>query len=367
MSRLLATMTLASMLMISATHMVTGQPATTDNLPPLPIDAKTRTQVIDKVLQEIDENYVFPEVAEKMRQAIQARVEKKEYDDVSTGQELAQRLTAHLQEVSKDKHLRVRCSTEKLPPEPAHGEPPPEMIAKRKRLTQALNAGCRKVERLPGNVGYLALDGFMRADVASAPVAAAMTFLANTDALILDLRRNGGGSPDTVALVCSYFFDEKPIHLNSLYFRPANRTDDFWTREKLDGPRFVGKPLYVLTSKYTFSGAEECAYNLQTQKRATIVGETTGGGAHPGGTARINDHFLVFVPTGRAINPITKTNWEGTGVKPEIAVPADQALETAHQKAIDQILEKAPSDEARSMIREDIEDNKRRAQREKTH
>src|SRR5262249_7175677 len=162
---------------------------------------------------------------------------------------------------------------------------------------------------------------------AAGPAAAAMNFLANTDALIVDVRRNGGGSPHGVALLCSYFFDETPVHLNSLYWRKGDRTEEFWTRKDVAGKRYTGTPIYVLTSGRTFSAAGEFTDNLQTRKRAAVVGETTGGGAHPGGMRWINEHFIMFVPSGRAINPVTKTNWEGTGVEPDVAVDADRALE----------------------------------------
>jgi hypothetical protein len=330
--------------------------------PDLPIDAKMRTEVIDKLLSELMDAYVFPKTAEKMRDAIRARVERKEYDGVKTGQELAKLLTQHLQEVSKDRHLRVNCSTKKLPPR-SKGGPDEKTIARFRERQKKLNSGFRRVERLGGNVGYLELNGFMDDKVAGRPAAAAMSFLADTDALIIDLRTNGGGSPHTVALVCSYLFDDKPVHLNSLYWRKGDRTDEFWTK-KVDGPRYVGKDVFVLVSKRTFSAAEEFTYNLQTQKRAVIVGETTGGGAHPGGMVPLNDHFVVFIPTGRAINPITKTNWEGTGVKPDIAVPADQALERAHQEAIKRILAKVKDEEMRRLIERDVEASKGKAKKE---
>jgi hypothetical protein len=336
-----------------------GQVGVRRDGPPLPIDAATTAKVIDEALEQLDENYVFPEVAAKMGEAVRRRWASQEYAGVKTGQELAELLTKHLQDVSHDKHLRVRCSTDKLPPPRGDG-PTAEERARMKTLAEKTNAGFRKVERLPGNVGYLEFDRFMDADAIAGPAAAAMTFLTHTDALILDLRRNGGGSPAGVAVVCSYFFGPEPVHLNSLYWRKGDRTEEFRTHKELAGPRYVGKNVYVLTSGRTFSGAEECAYNLQTRKRATVVGETTGGGAHPGGGFSIGDHFVMFIPTGRAINPITKTNWEGTGVKPDVPAAADKALEVAHELAVKTLLDSAKDEETRKLIRADVERDRER-------
>jgi retinol-binding protein 3 len=188
-----------------------------------------------------------------------------------------------------------------------------------------------RTERMAGDVAYVEILSFgAPPEEVREATTRIMSAAADAKALIIDLRTNGGGSPFTVALVSSYLFGADPVHLNSLYFRPANRTDDFFTDPLVAGRKFgPDKPIYVLTSSRTFSGAEEFAYNLQTLKRATIVGETTGGGANPGRGIPLPYDLTLFVPTGRAINPITKTNWEGVGVRPEVAVPAAEALDVA--------------------------------------
>jgi len=173
----------------------------------------------------------------------------------------------------------------------------------------------------------------MPAELGGETAAAAMNLLANTDALIIDLRKNGGGDPAMVQLVCSYLFSQR-THLNDIYSRPDNRTEEFWTKTDMPGKPYGDKPVFVLTSSRTFSGAEEFSYNLKNLNRATIVGETTGGGAHPVNARRLGKDFLIMVPFARAINPITKTNWEGTGVKPDVEVPAAQALKVAHLLAV---------------------------------
>ena len=192
-------------------------------------------------------------------------------------------------------------------------------------------------EGLP-RLGYIDLRGFNDETGGADTVAAAMSFLQNTEALIFDLRQNGGGNPSMIQLISSYLFGDKPVHLNDLYWRKENKTDEFWTKPEQAKIKFTNKDIYVLTSNYTFSGAEEFSYNLKNLKRATIIGETTGGGAHPGGMVRLADHFGVFIPIGRAINPISKTNWEGTGVEPDIKVPKEQALKIAYKMALEKSL-----------------------------
>ena len=185
---------------------------------------------------------------------------------------------------------------------------------------------------IEGNVGYLDLRGFAGIENGKVVADTYMKLMARTDAVIVDLSKNGGGSPIMVQYLCSYFFDQK-IHLNSLYWREGNETREFWTLDEVDGIKMPDVPLFIITSNRTFSGAEEFSYNMQTQKRATLVGQTTGGGANPGGTMSINENLSVFIPTGKAINPITKTNWEGIGVIPEVETTPEESFEKAHELA----------------------------------
>ena len=303
------------------------------------VDAATKTQVIDGAIEHLRRAYIFADVAEKMAAALRAHQSSSAYESITGGRDFADTVTRHLQEVSRDKHLRIVYNPAGLPQRggPPTAEDRARLLAEERRR----NFGFQRLERLDGNVGYLELLGFSgRAEVAEAAVPA-MNFLAQTDALIFDLRRNGGGSPVTIGLLSSYLFDDV-VHLNDFYTRETDRRQQFFTKPDVEGRRYgAKKPVYVLTSNRTFSAAEEFTYNLKNLKRATIVGETTGGGAHPGGVRRITDHFGIWLPTGRAINPITKTNWEGVGVQPDIAVPAGQALEAAHLDALKKIRERA--------------------------
>jgi hypothetical protein len=301
------------------------------------IDAGERSEVIAEVLKELVKSYVYPDKAKAMEAAIRARQNNGEYDTVTSAATLARTLTTHLRAVSHDRHLHVDYRPT-IGGSPGLRRGPMNRDQMTKRFA-ARNFGFKKLERLEGNVGYLELEMFLPAEFAAETAAAAMSFLANTDALIIDLRHNGGGDPSMVAFLCSYFFDGRPVHLNDLYHRPDDTTHQWWTLPHVPGRRYLGKDVYILTSKRTFSAAEEFAYDLQCLKRATIVGEATGGGAHPGFGRRINDHFMMFVPTGRAINPITKTNWEGTGVKPDVEALAEKALEIAHRKAREKLRE----------------------------
>ena len=299
------------------------------------VDAATRQQVIDGAIDHMQRAYIFEDVAARMAAALRAHAAAGAYDKVTAAAEFATLLTRHLQDVSRDKHLRIIYEPEGIGARQAPVTA--EERARRVAAERRGNYGLHRVERLDGNVGYIELRGFSGSPDAEAAVTAAMNFLSNTDALIFDLRRNGGGSPTTIGFISSYLFD-KPVHLNDFYVRETDRRQSFHTTETVSGKRYgQTKPVYILTSNRTFSAAEEFTYNLKNLKRATIVGETTGGGAHPGGVRRITDHFGIWLPTGRAINPITGTNWEGVGIAPDIAVDPAEALPAAHLDALKKI------------------------------
>jgi retinol-binding protein 3 len=289
-----------------------------------------RAKVIGGAIALLDSFYVFPNVAKAMADSLRARDARGAYDTYTNAISFGVKLNDDVRELSRDKHMRVNYSMQPIPRRPDNPPPPsPEQVTRMRQQMDEFNCGFVKVEQLDGNIGYVKFNGFFDVDDCGATASAAMNFIAGTRALIVDMRDNGGGQPAMVAYVSSYLFSTR-THLNDLWERRSGKTEEFWTRDDVPGRRFGGeKPVYVLTSPRTFSGAEEFSYNLKSLKRATIVGETTGGGAHPVSGHRIDDHFMIGVPFARAINPITKTNWEGVGVEPDIKVPASDALTTA--------------------------------------
>ena len=323
--------------------------------PDLTIDAATRTAVIENLVKELNDGYVFPETAKKMESSVKNRLSAKEYEGITSARAFAEKLTADLQAISNDKHLRVRFSAQPIPVRKERNEPTAAEKEQNAWFTKRMNYGFERVERMNGNIGYIDLRGFSDDEAGAETVAAAMRFLANTEALIFDLRQNGGGNPAMVALISSYLFADKPVHLNSLYSRRTDKTEEYWTKPELAKSRFPNKEVYVLTSNRTFSAGEEFTYNLKNLKRATIIGETTGGGAHPGGVVRLHDHFGVFVPSGRAINPISKTNWEGTGVEPDVKVPKEQALKVAYLAALNKSLANIKDEQVKNGLKGLIE------------
>jgi hypothetical protein len=313
--------------------------------PDLTVDAATRKVVVDTLAERIERLYVFPDKARETARALRRRLAAREYDRIASAKELADSLTSHAQAVTRDLHLRVNYRHEPVPRMSADGPPPESEMRRMREMARRTNYGFERIERLPGNVGYLDLRQFAGAPEGQATAVAAMNFLGNVDALIVDLRRNGGGSPAMIGTLLTYLTDPGDrLLFNTFYQREEDQTLQFWTNPYVPGPRLNGKPVYVLTSPRTFSAAEEFAYDIQTHKLGTIVGAVTGGGAHPGGMFRVHDHFMVFVSTGRAVNPVTKTNWEGVGVKPDIAVKPGEALRVAHVEALKKIIESVKDD-----------------------
>lgn len=320
------------------------------------LDASTRTQLIDALLTKLRDLYVFPQVADEMATAVRQHMHEGTYDMLMDDAAFARLLTEHLQAVSHDLHLEVFYSARELATREVEKQ---ENI----KLYAMQHFGFYKVERLVGNIGYLDIRALYAPDIAGDVACAAMNFVADTYALIIDLRQNHGGSPEMIALLCSYLLPAQPVHLNTIYWRATDSANQFWTLPYVPGKRYLEKPVFVLTSGETFSGAEEFAYNLKNLKRATLIGETTRGGAHPGRIHRLDMHFTVYIPNGRSINPITATNWEGHGVTPDIAVPREQALPIAHQRACLHVLRLSQMFplKVREALREEIQNADERA------
>jgi hypothetical protein len=303
------------------------------------VDATARARLLDRVFETLRELYIFPAVAAEMETYVRGRAAEGAYDDLATGDRLCEALTRDLQAVSRDKHLRLRYHPEPQPPREGDMWLDPEVIAEYLAGAAQDNYGVQRVERLAGNVGCLQLTSIDEAEYTAPTLSAAMAVLANTSALVLDLRRNNGGAPSGVAFLCSYFFPPEPVHLNDIHCRVGEFTQQYWTLPHVPGERYLLKPVYVLTSDKTFSGAEELTYNLQHLGRATVVGETTAGGANPVEARQLDPHWELRTPTCRAINPVTGTNWEGVGVAPDIATPKEEALRVAHADALEKVLE----------------------------
>lgn len=306
------------------------------------IDKTTQTEIITILLEKLQAYYVYPKMAKQINSQIQKHLEDGDYSDIKEGEFFAYALTTHMQEVSQDKHLWIRWHQEPLPDQEGALRNNRDWMEERQLEAQLDNYGFHKLERLRGNVGYIDIRKFHKTEWAGDTAVAAMNFLADMNALIIDLRHCQGGYPDMVTLISSYLFGEEPFHLGSIYWREENHIQDYWTLPYVPGKRFGDKPVYVLTSKNTFSGGEGFAYNLKTHQRATLVGERTGGGAHPGASYRLHPHFEAFIPVGYAIDLTTGENWENSGVIPDIPVHQEQALQVAYRLVLESILNSIP-------------------------
>jgi len=331
----------------------------------LTIDADRRARVIDGALVTLLEHYASPAMAEDIAATIRHRRDAGAYDTLTTATALRAALTADLLSASNDKHVTLRYHVEPQSLDASRNQfDDPQFLEQLHQSMRLGNFGFERVERLRGNVGYLDLRFFAPPewDDCAATAAAAMVLLTRTNALIIDVRQNGGGAAGMVDLLCSYLLPaipERTIHLYDFYYRDGDRTEQHRTLPCVPGPRYLDRPVFVLTSSHSLSAAESLAYTLQSLRRATIVGETTGGAGNPVGMYRIDEHFSVTVTHGRTTHPATGTNWEGVGVAPDMVVSEQDAAKVAHIAALEGILEKADptrsstlTDEARMALAE---------------
>ena len=272
-------------------------------------------EIVQKIVRELREKYVFPEAGNKMASALESKQREGGYKSVTAPEAFAKALTQDMQDSSHDRHLRVGYND----PAPS-GAPPPRPASP-----------VDDPKRLEGNIGYINIHGFPGPEQFSGPFERAMKELANADAIIVDLRANGGGSPQSVMFAAGFFIPKKTL-VARIYSRPDDSTTEMWTTE-VPGPHY-SKELYILTSRRTFSAAEAMAYHMKALGRAIVVGEPSGGGAHRVQGVNLGKGFVMFVAFTRPTNVITGTDWEGTGVIPDIAVAVDHAIDAAQAAAL---------------------------------
>jgi len=290
---------------------------------------REKKQAIEKISELLNRFYVFPEKGAQMGDHIKAKFKEGVFNKITDKGEFIDQINEELQFICSDKHLGIY-----LGPNPDEQKDDDRNLQRiiNQFESKKYNFGLSRVEVLDGNIGYMKINSVMYSEEAMEAVNAALKFLSNTHTIIFDLRENRGGDPGYMAYLFSYFFDE-PTHINNIYWRDRDRTDEFWTHDTIPGKKMVDIPLYVLISKKTFSGAEEFAYDLQALNRATIIGDVSAGGANPASTWVVYTDIRISIPFGQAINPITGTNREGTGVKPDIETSANMALEVAIEYA----------------------------------
>ncbi len=301
-------------------------------------DTENHIKVIRLLSEKLRAYYIFPDVAEKICAGLQKHLDSGDYNDIAEGEFFAYALTTHMQEICQDEHLWVKWHLKSLPDEETL------RLSETWREAQQLQAkvnnyGFYRVERMAGNIGYADIRHFHRPSWGGEIAVAAMNFLANMSAIIIDLRKCSGGYPGMISLISSYFLGREPVHLSDIYWRDDDTTNHYWTLPYVPGQTLDDKPLYLLVSKETFSAGEGFAYDMQARKRAIIIGEQTDGGAHPGASYRLDEHFEVFIPIGCPTHPITKRNWEGIGVTPDVQTASEKALAVAHKMALASIIE----------------------------
>lgn len=292
------------------------------------INDNFKKESILKIDTLINENYVFPDQAQAIGRHLKKKLKEGAFKKYEIIDSFAIALTKEIRFVNNDKHLGIwPAFVPKKQNESLSNDY--QLYLKNYTDTRKQANGFKETKIIDGNIGYLDISFFL--SETDKTIDSYMNLLSNTDAVIIDLRNNGGGDPRTVNYLCSYFLKNQLL-INTLYFRKGNRSDKIFTRE-VNGKKMIDLPLFILISSKTFSGAEEFSYDMQTQKRAILVGETSGGAANPGEVFKINNDLEIFIPTGTGINPITNTNWEGIGVIPEIKTSPEKAYDRAVELA----------------------------------
>ena len=282
-----------------------------------------RNRVLHIVDSLLEANYVLPEKAGECAAAFRKLYTSGAYDSCADAMDFAEKVRVDLVKITHDRHTNFRVIQasdigEKVESNLHHA-------VRYYRLRIKEHTGFTKFEWINGRIGYLELRRFNSLSEAKELLGAAMKFLAGADAIIIDVRENGGGSGDYLS---SYFLPH-PTQLTGYYYRDGNDLQEAWTSGKIEGKRMLEVPVFVLTSRKTFSAAESFAYDMKVRKRAIIIGDSTKGGAHDTGYFKIDDQFEMYLSVGRAINPVSHSNWEGIGVIPDVLVPASSALDTA--------------------------------------
>jgi C-terminal processing protease CtpA/Prc len=308
-------------------------------------DNNKQGEIIDSVTSAFNRFYVFEDVANKMDEHLHKRFQNGEYKNTKNRTEFLRTLVRDMRIIKNDQHINIYYRSDKYFEKKKEKELTEEEINKKIEEEKRYNYTFEKIEILPGNVGYMKFDRFRDATYAGSTAVGALNFLGNADAIIIDLRDNGGGEPNMVQLIASYFFDER-THFNSLVTRGEGTEEQLWTYAHVSGPRLTGKDVYILVSYDTFSAGEALAYHLQKSGKATVVGDSTGTGAHP---CKYIDmphlNIVIKVPYQRAVSPFTNSNWEGIGIQPDIEVPSYKAFDVAYLHAVMKLREKGTDEQ----------------------
>jgi len=305
-------------------------------------------EVVQQIAGLLEEKFVFPDIGKRVADHLRQWLDDKK--PLLSPPELADVLNETFTSLTHDSHLHINYD----PRQASGGDNTEELM--RRHFEQALrnNFGFLKVERLAGNIGYLQIQEFSPPEPAMILASGAMAFVANTQGLIFDIRGHKGGTPEMVQLLISYLVNSKPQPLTGIYSRETGQTEAYFTLEEIPGKRMGDVPVYIVVDGETHSAAEAFAYDLQALKRATIIGTRTRGGAHLVDFIPLQSMYVLMLPVARAINPITNSNWQGTGVIPDIEVTDQDPLLIAHHRMLNELLKSVKDSEEKEFLQAEL-------------